>query len=63
MYTEAFYTLTLGNRVFSDIFHPGLRLIHISIHSLETLSHAFTEERDLMGLTGFHFMVVYCLYY
>lgn len=34
MYTEAFYILTLGNRVFSDIFHQGLRLIHISIHSL-----------------------------
>lgn len=34
MYTEAFYILTLGNRVFSDIFHPGLRLIHVSIHSL-----------------------------
>lgn len=51
MYTEAFYILTLGNRMFSDIFHPGLRLIHISIHRLvETLSHTFTtEERDLMG--------------
>lgn len=34
MYTEVFYTLTLGNRVFPDIFHPGLWLIHISIHGL-----------------------------
>lgn len=34
MYTEVFYILTLGNRVFSDIFQPGLCLIHISIHRL-----------------------------
>lgn len=45
MYTEAFHTPTLGSRGFTGIFHRGLHLIHISIQSLETLSHLFTEER------------------
>lgn len=47
MYTEAFYTLTLGNRVFPDIFHLGPRLIHISIYNL-LKKHIYThlQERE-----------------
>lgn len=52
MHTEAFYTLTLGNRVFSDIFHLSFCLIQKSIQSLlwKHFPHIYRRRKRSHGV-------------